>query len=236
MLTRGLFVSALTKFYGTNSSGSIELAKQSDVESLKTSVSNGKSLIASAITDKGVSTAETATFQQMANNISVIKTTSSRTIALLSNLSVTTGSFANTATVTLVSGPDKVYYDKDEIPFHTAPTDDDDLYIGYGTRFGITSSLEIRYNVQYDATNDVFTFTQSQKHVTITANKIELIDGAYHFTLTIDLSKYASDSWGNRFYWDYDETDLSTKTLVAKITGDVVLSFNRGSANIPFDI
>ena len=40
---------------------------------LKTSVSNGKSLIASAITDKGVSTASNATFQIMANNISNIQ-------------------------------------------------------------------------------------------------------------------------------------------------------------------
>lgn len=38
-------------------------------ESLKTSVGNGKSAIASAITDKGVSTASDATFQTMATNI-----------------------------------------------------------------------------------------------------------------------------------------------------------------------
>ena len=41
---------------------------------LKTSVSNGKSLIASAITDKGVSTASDATFQTMSNNIRNIET------------------------------------------------------------------------------------------------------------------------------------------------------------------
>ena len=41
-----------------------------EITSLKTSVSNGKSLIASAITDKGVSTASDATFQTMADNIS----------------------------------------------------------------------------------------------------------------------------------------------------------------------
>ena len=44
-----------------------------EMNSVKTSVSNGKSLIASAITDKGVSTASNATFQTMANNISQIK-------------------------------------------------------------------------------------------------------------------------------------------------------------------
>lgn len=44
------------------------------INNLKTSVSNGKSLIASAITDKGVSTASDATFQTMANNIRSIQT------------------------------------------------------------------------------------------------------------------------------------------------------------------
>lgn len=38
------------------------------------SVSNGKSLIASAITDKGVQTDATATFQEMATNIGQIET------------------------------------------------------------------------------------------------------------------------------------------------------------------
>ena len=44
-----------------------------EINSLKSSVSNGKSLIASAITDKGVSTASNATFQTMADNIGKIE-------------------------------------------------------------------------------------------------------------------------------------------------------------------
>ena len=44
-------------------------ATTAQLNEVKTSVSNGKSLIASAITDKGVSTASSATFQNMANNI-----------------------------------------------------------------------------------------------------------------------------------------------------------------------
>ena len=39
------------------------------INDLKTSVSNGKSAVASAITDKGVSTSATASFDTMANNI-----------------------------------------------------------------------------------------------------------------------------------------------------------------------
>ena len=45
-----------------------------EISSLKTSVSNGKSAVASAITDKGVSTSATASFNTMANNIRSINT------------------------------------------------------------------------------------------------------------------------------------------------------------------
>lgn len=48
---------------------------QEAVDELFTSVSNGKSVIASAITDKGVTTSSDASFSQMATNIRNIKTT-----------------------------------------------------------------------------------------------------------------------------------------------------------------
>lgn len=48
------------------------LAWLSEVEGLKSSVSEGKSLIAKAVTDKGVQTSADATFQTMANNIGQI--------------------------------------------------------------------------------------------------------------------------------------------------------------------
>ena len=51
-----------------------EYATTSDFNSLKTSVSNGKSAVASAITDKGVSTSATASFDTMAGNIRSIST------------------------------------------------------------------------------------------------------------------------------------------------------------------
>ena len=46
----------------------------SNLESCFQSVSNGKALVASAITDKGVNTDATATFEVMANNIKSIQT------------------------------------------------------------------------------------------------------------------------------------------------------------------
>lgn len=56
---------------------SIQCNAATEINNLKTSVSNGKSAIASAITGKGVSTASDATFQTMANNISNIVSASS---------------------------------------------------------------------------------------------------------------------------------------------------------------
>ena len=47
-------------------------AKSSELNSLKSSVSSGKSLVASAVTGKGVSTAADASFQTIANNINAI--------------------------------------------------------------------------------------------------------------------------------------------------------------------
>ena len=49
-------------------------AKSSELNSLKSSVSSGKSIVASAVTGKGVSTAADASFQTIANNISNIET------------------------------------------------------------------------------------------------------------------------------------------------------------------
>lgn len=48
---------------------SIGAATQTEVNELKTSVSEGKSLVAAAVTNKGVNTAANATFQTIANNI-----------------------------------------------------------------------------------------------------------------------------------------------------------------------
>lgn len=49
--------------------GNIDAASKEEVDELKTSVSEGKALIASAVTDKGIETADDATFETMAANI-----------------------------------------------------------------------------------------------------------------------------------------------------------------------
>lgn len=60
--------------YDNSESGLDSKNVQEAIDELFTSVSNGKELVASAITDKGVDTASDATFQTMADNISNIST------------------------------------------------------------------------------------------------------------------------------------------------------------------
>jgi hypothetical protein len=65
----------------------IGAATKKEVEELKTSVSEGKALIAAAVTDKGVQTAVDATFATMANNINVINDKSTFINNILTNSS-----------------------------------------------------------------------------------------------------------------------------------------------------
>ena len=67
-------VSAFTNDAGylTEHQSLANYATKSEVEDLKTSVSEGKALIASAVTDKGVQTADNDTFAVMAANIRLI--------------------------------------------------------------------------------------------------------------------------------------------------------------------
>lgn len=67
------------------------------LDGLKSSVSNGKALIASAITDKGVETAQDATFAQMAENIGEISTGSDTSDATATSFDILSPKTAYTA-------------------------------------------------------------------------------------------------------------------------------------------
>ena len=69
-----MLVNGSSFYCGNGSSKPLQLALNSDVTSLKSSVSSGKSIVASAVTGKGVQTAADATFQTIANNINAIPT------------------------------------------------------------------------------------------------------------------------------------------------------------------
>lgn len=81
----------------------------SDVQECFQSVSEGKSAIASAITDKGVSTAADATFQQMSENIENIETVTPVDLAMR-NVKLTFSNFTENPVMTKIHGPDTMYY------------------------------------------------------------------------------------------------------------------------------
>ena len=73
----GAYSGSVAQLYPQNSyvhPSEIQCNAASEIDNLKTSVSEGKSLIADAVTDKGVQTASDDTFQQMATNIGNIQT------------------------------------------------------------------------------------------------------------------------------------------------------------------
>lgn len=74
----------------------------SEIANLKSSVSEGKSLIAAAVTDKGVQTAADATFQTIANNIAAI--TSKNNYVVVGSTSPFNDSITAVST-----GPDQSY-------------------------------------------------------------------------------------------------------------------------------
>lgn len=67
-------ISNMNNDLGTATLNTTDKTLKGAINELFQSVSNGKELIASAITDKGVTTSNTSTFQQMANNIKKINT------------------------------------------------------------------------------------------------------------------------------------------------------------------
>ena len=107
-LTAGLLVQGTSKAWlGTFG----ELAKQIDLDSCFQSVSNGKSLIASAITGKGVSTASDATFQTMANNIGSIATGMEVEIIKVTN-GATSASFTLSRVTTIIGVASSINSDR----------------------------------------------------------------------------------------------------------------------------
>ena len=74
MVSGRLLVNGDDFYVGNSSQNLVQLGLKSDIDLCFQSVSEGKSLIADAVTDKGVQTASDDTFQQMATNIGNIQT------------------------------------------------------------------------------------------------------------------------------------------------------------------
>lgn len=102
--------------YNNNQTSSIITGDnvQTAIDQLFTSVSNGKNKIASAITDKGVSTSPSDSFDVMAGNIGKIQSYDINKVNNFCNFTVTSGNFndilRSISIIKLESGTGEVYW------------------------------------------------------------------------------------------------------------------------------
>ena len=100
-----------TEFDGTHKSVQEKIGElNNNVDSLGKSVSDGKTLVANAITAKGVSTATDASFQTMADNILSINVTKLITVTFSINGSISTWISGNCRANTSGTVAVSVYY------------------------------------------------------------------------------------------------------------------------------
>jgi len=81
-----------TAVYDNTTSGATATNVQDAIDEVFQSVSNGKTLIAAAITDKGIQTAATDSFQTMASNISSLDIATAEQIAAYNMMHTGNGS------------------------------------------------------------------------------------------------------------------------------------------------
>ena len=179
---------------------------QNQVNSLNTSVSNGKSLVANAITGKGVATSSSDTFATMANNISSISSAGKYASQLVSNITTYAGTSDDrwfVGSLTQISGPTTVWFERSWSRPITMQTSNGVIYLSlYDVAIqsgGVYIDLNtdaITITIKNGVMPDNFSFAFDQTAKTLT------------FTFSLTGSGYSNK------YWDQAYTDQSVKSLV----------------------
>lgn len=123
---------------------------ETEIEDLKTSVSEGKALVAEAVTDKGVQTASDATFQEIASNIREI-------VSLTSVSKEVVASFDSSGQVQKVFTGEKLYCMQDDCPRYMHSTDLSGFASSTTTRCSVEQAIQID-----ETTAIVFYITESE--------------------------------------------------------------------------
>ena len=162
------------------------------INELFQNVSNGKELIASAITDKGVITSKTDTFQQMANNIrSIAINVTQISLNPISNIKVNKGETFNILYSSNISAV------KHEFSWDGGSTywDKTDAVTSNGTNYTYQHNAE----TEHDSFNMAIRVTDANgntdiKYFTITFEDHEVEPGEITYTITKNLSNCSSDN------------------------------------------
>ena len=191
--------------YDNTTSGATATDVQWALDEVFQSVSNGKTLIAAAITDKGVSTAASDSFQTMSTNIRNIKTATSTTYDLLYPTSEQWFRFF----VRAKSDGEPANVDKKNILWK-------DVYMLSALWYN--NSASDYWDIKIVIIEEDWSVIEKAKHVTYretsyynvslkyypTSNTIAVVDSRGYAFYSIDFDTYA-DKWVS---WNYDDTYL----------------------------
>nr|DAO30679.1 MAG TPA: hypothetical protein [Caudoviricetes sp.] len=165
-------------------------AKSSELNSLKTSVSNGKQLVANAITDKGVATSSSESFATMANNINSISSTDAIGAIYLQTLS---------DEISLYYSSKDYYRDSENYVYTSAPT----LYrTSYNFQYTLTN-----YNAEDSSSLDMRNYLFYKCSYNNNAYGLDMFKIVYYYIRS-------SQSWSVKMYHRYDGTERNPCPLV----------------------
>ena len=191
-------------------------AKSTELESVKTSVSEGKKLIAAAVTDKGVETAADATFKTMADNIDGLDIKTSGNIDILKKIVATHDNSWTDLTATNVElSPASVYIKDGSTPV--------ELTSAFNKEYGSGKQIyEIRYSQTPSSTMAAaFYINLASVDVLTGVPNISILENTTtHVTLNVLDTVYSVEPDGIHFYTkiELQECDRgnSKKTIVYK--------------------
>lgn len=156
-------ITASNVSYSNTTSGMTSGNVQNAIDELFQSVSEGKSLMAAAVTDKGVETAATDSFATMAGNIGQISGGGTQLESVSLSVNITYGLYSSLYYYSIVDGYTKVSY--------TASYDVTDCLKDSIVIFGTSADTDIEISGDYDV---VPTFTDTGRISFVCRSNVEM--------------------------------------------------------------
>ena len=209
---------------------------ENDINPLKTSVSEGKSLVAAAVTDKGVPTAADDTFQTMADNIGKISTiTGIPAIGVPLDVRFSVGSFSHDMSRTCSLHSNSNYHVIDTDSFSRSTLFDSSIYIpskikmnAFGPGGILTSSkytpgiIGVRDNRGDLSPIPMYSMSDLRKYNRIQLENIEY-GGRYY---TIDITFTSVVKTDNIVKIDYNVSGISEIRISFILLAYILFVFN----------
>lgn len=182
---------------------------QNQVNSLNSSVSNGKTQVANAITGKGVAASGPDSFATLASKISQIQVSTPGAQAITGMVRANTGDSHPSGQLTIISGPTRLYFSNGKsYPLTTSSEYSSPYDAGV---LGLIFSGPY-YNYRVGASSFSYDFNTGKAYPTkYESNTISLDISGNIVTLVMTLGDNLSDA-----YWGPDRTDQGQRTITMR--------------------